>query len=140
MALAREALALSERLGAVALRGRILNNLALACEALGRQGEARRCLQQSLVASHVIEDAQNEARVCHNLAEHCARAEDPEALIYARRAVQILERLELPYVDEAREMMTRLEAHFGEAGRQVIEGYDLRLEQIYEGHYTPSRR
>ena len=140
LALAREALALSERLGAVALRGRILNNLALACEALGRQGEARRCLQQSLVASHVIEDAQNEARVCHNLAEHCARAEDPEALIYARRAVQILERLELPYVDEAREMMTRLEAHFGEAGRQVIEGYDLRLEQIYEGHYTPSRR
>ncbi|MGM0558759.1 MAG: protein kinase domain-containing protein [Myxococcota bacterium] len=128
---ALEALELSEQIGEQALRGRILNNLAHACEALGRKEEARNAYVRALRWSHESSDLQNEARVCFNLTR-LVRASRPEwAIVLIERSRRILESLELPYLRESERVLGEITDELGEEHLStVLSDFDERLTRI----------
>jgi serine/threonine protein kinase/tetratricopeptide (TPR) repeat protein len=130
---AREALERSRQIGEQALRGRVLNNLAHACEELGRTAEAYDAYMGSLRWSHDNADPQNEARVCFNLARVLRNEEPSRAIVLVERSRRILDSLDLPYVRESERVLDEIRRSHGDAEvDRILATYEERFAAILE--------
>ena len=111
------ALDISEAIDERHLRGRILNNLALACDRLGRKREADRYFEDAIVWSARCNDLQNEARTLYNLARRLAPRDPGMAAALGWRATTLLRGACLPYADAVEAWIETLDDSSDETAR-----------------------
>lgn len=114
------ALSISRAIDERHLRGRILNNLALACDRLGRTGEADRYFEDAIVWSVRGDDRQNESRTLYNMARRFADRDPGIAGALAWRSVRLLREMGLSYADEVNAWLEALDDDGSPATRDAM--------------------